>query len=141
MLLNRLNKNRSLRIVNLLGLSVIFASLLLSYSYIRKELSYDRFNKKADRIVRLSFRYGENPVDGRSFNISQEKTLLNDIPGIEEIVIMDRKYSGVLISQGKKTIVNNFYQGSSNFFRVFDYKLLQGEPALIIFLCNCIYLY
>lgn len=40
MLLNRLNKSKSLRIVNLLGLSVIFASLLLSYSYIRKELSY-----------------------------------------------------------------------------------------------------
>ena len=131
MLLNRLNKNRSLRIVNLLGLSVIFASLLLSYSYIRKELSYDSFNKKADRIVRLSFRYGDN-LDGRSFNISQEKTLLNDIPGIEEIVILDRKYSGVLVSQGKKTIVNNFYRGSSNFFRVFDYRLLQGEPDNVL---------
>jgi len=55
MLLNRLNKNKSLRIVNLLGLSVIFASLLLSYSYIRKEFSYDRFNKKrTESFVYLS---------------------------------------------------------------------------------------
>jgi len=50
----------------LIGLSVIFASLLLSYSYIREELSYDHFNKKAERIVRFSIRYDDDPVDGRN---------------------------------------------------------------------------
>ena len=45
MLLRRLKKSKSLRLVNLLGLSVIFACLLLSYTYIRKETSYDRFHR------------------------------------------------------------------------------------------------
>jgi len=128
MLLNRLNKSKSLRIVNLIGLSVIFASLLLSYGYIHKELSYDRFNKKAERIVRLSFRYGNDPVDGRSFNISQEKNALNNIPGVDEVVFLEKFTTGVLESQGKQVIIDNFYSGSSNFFNVFDYRLLQGEP-------------
>jgi len=127
MLLTRLNKSKSLRIVNLTGLSVIFASLLLSYSYIRKEWSYDRFNKKAERIFRLSFRYGDDPVDGRSFDIDHEKTILNDIPGVDEVVFMNKYETGVLTSQGKQIIINNFYAGSSNFFNVFDYRLLQGE--------------
>ena len=127
MLLNRLNKSKSLRIVNLIGLSVIFASLLLSYSYIRKELSYDRFNKKANRIVRLSFRYGNDPVDGRSFNISQEKNALNNIPGVDEVVFLQKYTTGILTSQGKQVIIDNFYSVSSNFFSVFDYRLLQGE--------------
>ena len=133
MLLTRLNKSKSLRIVNLIGLSVIFASLLLSYSYIRKELSYDRFNSKAERIVRLSFRYGDNPVDGRSFfNVPQEKSVLNDIPGIDEVVFLEKYTTGVLESQGKQAFVDNFYTGTSNFFRMFDYKLLQGKPDNVL---------
>jgi len=38
----RFRKNISLRIVNLVGLSVVFACLLLSTGYIKRELSFDR---------------------------------------------------------------------------------------------------
>ena len=132
MLLNQLNKSKPLRIVNLLGLSVIFASLLLSYSYIRKELSYDRFNKKAERIVRFSVRYDDNPVDGRIYTFSRENNLPDNIPGIEEIVLLSKKNSGTLIFQGKSMVINDFYLGSSNFFRVFDYRLLQGDADHVL---------
>jgi putative ABC transport system permease protein len=132
MLLKQLNKNKPLRIVNLLGLSVIFASLLLSYSYIRKELSYDRFNKKAERMVRFSIRHDDNPVDGRNYGFSIDNGLLNDIPGIEEIVLLTKINTGVLTSQGKPIVINDFYCGSSNFFRVFDYRLLQGEADNVL---------
>jgi putative ABC transport system permease protein len=74
----RFLKSKSLRIVNLLGLSVIFACLLLSYRYIRKELSYDRFNENADRIARLSLQYGDKPLDGRLY-------LQNAEPELEKI--------------------------------------------------------
>ena len=132
MLLNQLNKNKPLRMVNLLGLSVIFAALLLSYSYIRKELSYDRFNKKAERMFRISIQYGDNPVDGRIYGFSRNESFLNDIPGIEEIVALTKINTGVLISQGKPVVVNDFYFGSPNFFRVFDYRLLQGEADKVL---------
>ena len=132
MLLNQLNKSRPLRIVNLLGLSVIFAGLLLSYSYIRKELSYDRFNKKAERIIRFSLCYGEEPVDGRNYGFSQDNSLLNDVPGIEEVVLLAKINTGVLTSQGKPVVVNDFYFGSSNFFRVFDYRLVEGEADKVL---------
>ncbi|MDR2773861.1 MAG: hypothetical protein LBC19_03795 [Tannerella sp.] len=36
----RLNKNRSLRVVNLLGLSVAFACMVMSYVYVKHEWSY-----------------------------------------------------------------------------------------------------
>jgi len=132
MLLNQLNKSKPLRMVNLLGLSVIFAALLLSYSYIRKELSYDRFNKKAERIFRFSIRYSDNPVDGRIYGFSRNENFLNGIPGIEEIVVLTKINTGVLISQGKPVVINDFYFGSSNFFRVFDYRLLQGEADKVL---------
>jgi len=50
-------KNLSLRIVNLIGLSVVFACLLLSAGYIKRELRYDRHNENVDRIVRKSVQF------------------------------------------------------------------------------------
>ena len=49
-----LRRHVSLRMVNLAGLSVVLASLLVSVNYIRRELSWDRYNGNADRIVRLT---------------------------------------------------------------------------------------
>ena len=46
-------KSISLRLVNLLALSVVFACLLLSGDYIQKERSYDRHHLNADRIINL----------------------------------------------------------------------------------------
>ena len=52
-IVRRFRKNLSLRMVNLAGLSVVFACLLLSVAYIKRELSYDRRHTNFDRIVRL----------------------------------------------------------------------------------------
>ena len=58
-------KKLSLRIVNIVGLFILFACLLLSTSYIKRELSYDRHYNNADRIVRMSMQRDNQPVDGR----------------------------------------------------------------------------
>jgi len=63
----RFLKSKYLRAVNLLGLSIIFACLILSYIHVKKELSYDRFNVNADRIARLSLQYNDEPIDGRIY--------------------------------------------------------------------------
>jgi putative ABC transport system permease protein len=132
MFLNLLNKSKSLRIVNLAGLSLIFAALLLSYGYIHKELSYDRFHEKAERIVRFSLQHGDNPLDGRNYRFSENNNFLNDIPGIEDILCLVKVNTGVLVSQGEPTVINDFYFASSNFFQVFDYPLLQGNSEEVL---------
>ena len=64
-IIRRFKKSGSLRAINFAGLSVMFACLLLSYGYIKRELSYDRHNANADRIARLSIQFDDKPVDGR----------------------------------------------------------------------------
>ena len=49
-----LRRHLSLRLVNLAGLSVVLATLLISVNYVRRELSWDRYNREADRTVRLT---------------------------------------------------------------------------------------
>ena len=132
MFLRRLKKSKYLRIVNLLGLSVIFSCLLLSFAYIKKELSYDRFHENADRIARLSIQYGDEDVDGRIYGFTRNSPIITSIPGVEDVVLMQRVETGLLEKDGKPDVVNNFFFATSNFFEVFSFKLLQGEKSTIL---------
>ncbi len=127
----RLTKSKSLRIVNLLGLSVIFSCLLLSYQYIRKELSYDRFNENADRIVRLSIQYGDKPIDGRLY-LQDVQSELEKIAEIDQFVSISKANTSILIYKGEKRVINDFYAVSPNFFEVFSYSLMMGEPSHVL---------
>src|SRR6185437_6019106 len=53
-----LRKNRLFSFVNIIGLTIGIISCLLIGIYIKHELSYDRFNRNADRIVRVTMDYG-----------------------------------------------------------------------------------
>ncbi|GHT20985.1 ABC transporter permease [Bacteroidia bacterium] len=132
MIFSLLKKSKSLRIVNLIGLSVIFACVVVSYAYVKKELSYDRFNANADRIVRFSVGYENEPVDGRNRGFSSESQVMRETPEIESAVLFAKINTGVLKYREKSTVVNDFLVASSNFFEVFSYELLQGDADKVL---------
>ena len=49
-------RNKGFSAINIFGLTLGIATCLLILLYVQHELSYDRFNKNADRIVRVVFR-------------------------------------------------------------------------------------
>ncbi len=131
MFLRRLKKSKYLRVVNLLGLSVVFSCLLLSFAYIKKELSYDRFHSKAERIVRLSMQTGD-VIDGRIYGMMKSSPVVADIPAIEDVVLMQYVNTGLIEYTGKSEIINDFYLATPNFFEVFDFRLLEGDKHTVI---------
>ena len=52
-----LRKNKLYSAINIFGLTVGLAACLLIGVYINHELSYDKFNTNADRIVRATMEY------------------------------------------------------------------------------------
>lgn len=132
MLLKRLNKSRSLRIVNLLGLVTMFSSMLISFTFIKKELSYDRFHEKADRIVRFSTQWNNEPIDGRNWGIGKDHPFFNGITGIEDMVFLTKINTGVITRNTVPRIVNDFYFVSSNFFDSFSFQLLEGDKQTVL---------
>jgi putative ABC transport system permease protein len=52
-----LRKNKLYSAINIFGLTVGLAACLLIGVYINHELSYDKFNVNADRIVRATMEY------------------------------------------------------------------------------------
>lgn len=132
MFLRRLKKSKYLRVVNLLGLSVIFSCMISSFAYIKKEMSYDRFHENADRIVRFAIQNGSDPVDGRIYGFKRNSPVITDIPDIEDAVFMEHVNTALLTKDGKPEIINNIFFAGSNFFEVFSYKLLQGEKSSVL---------
>ena len=130
-ILRRFLKSKYLRAVNLLGLSLIFACMVVSYIHVKEELSYDRFNTNASDIVRLSLQYNDELVDGRIYGFSA-KNLLDQFPEIEKAVMLTKINTAVLTYKGKPQIVNDIYFASSNFFDVFSYPLVTGKKSEVL---------
>src|SRR5689334_20610987 len=57
--LRNLRKNKLYSAINIFGLAVGLAACLLIGVYINHELSYDKFNVNANRIVRATMEYGK----------------------------------------------------------------------------------
>ena len=128
----RLLKSKYLRVVNLLGLSLIFASLLLSYAYVKRELSYDRFNVNADRIARVMMSWSTEPtVECRVYDDGVD-AIFRQIPELEQVVRLSKFYCISFTNNGKPEVFNDASSASSNFFTIFSYPLLSGGRKNIL---------
>jgi len=127
LVLRLLRKHLSLRIVNFVGLSIVLISLLVSFNHIKREMSWDRYNAYAGRIVRLTLSVDGQPIDGRLWgNVLDDP--VRQLPQVERIAKLhevyrpELKYSGKSIVAEEKTRMVN-----RDFLDMFDIEMLEGE--------------
>ncbi len=96
--LRNLWRNKGFSAINIIGLSVGLATCLLIVLYVVDELSYDRWNKKADRIYRLDaeINFGGNHLFScsalrRGHPALQDYPEVNNTPGTVMPVPADTK--------------------------------------------------
>jgi putative ABC transport system permease protein len=124
-------KNKGFTVLNVLGLSLGLASCLLIILYVVDELSYDRYNTKADRIYRVNedLKLGENNVHYAVCMPPLAKTLKSDFPYIENTVRI--KNVGLRhVKKGTTNILeNNIAFADPSLFDVFTLPMINGNPA------------
>ncbi len=124
-------KNKVDTTVNLLGLAVGLACVLLIGLYIRHESSFDRYHENADQIYRLA-----NMVEGSTYEDGIAKVSApwgpNSVETVPEIEDMCRFvfFGESLFEQGEQ----RFYENDGLFadasvFDVFSWQLREGDPA------------
>jgi len=122
--------NKSFSAINITGLALGLATCLLIGLFILDELSYDRYNAKADRTVRVFFR---GSMQGGKINEAHvmppvAQALKADYPEVEEATRL-RTAGAPFVSYGDKTFRDGaIAYADSNLFRVFTLPLLQGDP-------------
>jgi putative ABC transport system permease protein len=129
--LRNFKKDIGYSLLNILGLTIGITFSLFLIFYVRDELSYDRYNEKADRIFRVVSYIHEKDknTDWAITEFPLGPTMQKDFPEVEEAVRFGGK-ERTLFKQGN----NNYYETKiyytdSNVFKVFTAHFLEGSPA------------
>jgi len=122
-------KNRGFTLLNVLGLSLGLASCLLIIFYVVDELSYDRYNTKADRIYRVNedLKLGENNVLYAVCMPPLAQTLKNDFPYVENTVRIKNAGSRHVKKGAENILENNIAFADPSLFDVFTLPMISGS--------------
>jgi putative ABC transport system permease protein len=127
-----LRKQRGLTFINIFGLAVGLACCMLIMLYVLDELSYDRYNTKADRIYRVQsdVKFGGSDMH---FAVSPDPvgpTLKKDYPQVEQFVRLHQRGTWSVKRVGESTNLreDNITFADSTLFDVFTLPLLSGDP-------------
>ncbi|MCJ7581507.1 MAG: ABC transporter permease [Candidatus Aminicenantes bacterium] len=129
--IRNLKKHKGHSIINIMGLAIGMAASLLIFLYVHYELSYDMFHSKADRIQRvllLDKSMGvSNTYAGITFQ-AMGPEIPKDIPEVEESVrIMNRGRQPLKIGD-RRIYTKDMALVDPSLFKIFDFKLLEGDP-------------
>ncbi|MDN5200989.1 ABC transporter permease [Fulvivirgaceae bacterium BMA10] len=123
-------KNKGLYTINITGLAIGIATCLIILLFVADELSYDRYNEKADQIVRVVLKGKMNGelIKEAVTSAPVAPTLQQEFPEILQGTRL-RDYSTPRI-----TYKNNTFRDSkvafvdANFFNVFTLSFINGDP-------------
>lgn len=132
-----LSKRKLYTGINILGLTIALSSFFAISLYIYHEWSYDRMYTDYERIYKFSQEFssaGESQMVGTT-PASLVPTLMEEFPEVEvATTVFDLSiFSSVLVDAGEgSTEENRFAFADANFFKVFDFKLLEGQSAIAL---------
>ncbi len=136
--LRNLQRRKAYTLINVLGLSLGFASAILIFSFVKYHLSFDAFHSKKDRIYRIVtedhmekvFYYpGTPPPVGKAFR--------NDYTFAEKVsrvYVMDWPQISLPFSSGNQ----KFREGRGvafaepGFFDILDFSLIKGDKKKVL---------
>ena len=123
-------RHRVFSFLNILGLTVGMTAAFLVFLYVHFELSYDRFNTRADRIYRLACDI-KTPTETLKIGITSAPMAVNiktDFPEVESFVRFNNQ--SLLVRKGDiKFQEEHSAFADSSLFRIFDFPLIYGDPA------------
>jgi len=124
-------KNKFYSAINIAGLSIGLAVGIMVLMWVQDELSYDSFHKNADNIYKINSHLGkgadEQVWDGSPAPLA---VFCKQIPEVANVVRINNIYEQIQFRYAdKKFTESNLAFVDSNFFSIFDFKLLKGNAT------------
>ena len=124
-------KDKWYSLLNVLGLTIGITFSLFLIFYVTDELSFDRFEKNADRIYRINTHIQEKDknTDWTLSQVPLGPQVKKDYPEVEEMArFISRERT--LFKYGESNYYETkVYYADSTAFKVFTYKFLEGNAA------------
>lgn len=124
-------KFRFYTLINVVGLTIGITVCLIILLFVRFELSYDRFNVNADRIVRIDWdlQMGETRTYNAAVTPPMAEVFVRDFPEVEAAARF--RYSGSF--QFKRDVENivewRVVYSDNDVFNIFTIPFIYGDPS------------
>ncbi|MGB8490970.1 MAG: ABC transporter permease [Bacteroidales bacterium] len=121
-------------IINVLGLSIGIACSLLIALFVINEGSYDKFNKKKDRIFRtiLNGKIGGQEITAATSPSVMGPTLLKEFPEVEDFLRMTGRGPTVVEYNKQIFTEDHLVEADSSFFNFFSIPVIKGDQANLL---------
>jgi putative ABC transport system permease protein len=124
-----IRKNKLFSAINIIGLSIGIALCFIIMLYVQDELSYDKYNKDADRIVRIIFQAN---INGGKINESVTmppvaQTMKKDFPEVQDATRLVDDGGKKIIYKDKVFKNDRLAFTDANFFSIFTFPMIEGN--------------
>ncbi len=129
---NLFRKSGLFTFINISGLAIGLASLLLIAMFVYDEYNFDAYHTKADRIQRIVLDFSEkgNTVSWARTSAPIGKYLAGTYPEVEQVVRLRKNPGTDLLSRDEvKFYEEKVFFADSTLFDVFDIELSRGDAA------------
>ncbi len=129
---NLFRKSGLFTFINISGLAIGLASILLIAMFVYDEYNFDAYHTKADRIQRIVLDFSEkgNTVSWARTSAPIGKYLAGTYPEVEQVVRLRKNPGTDLLSRDEvKFYEEKVFFADSTLFDVFDIELSRGDAA------------
>jgi len=132
LVLRSLYRNKLYAILNILGLSIGMASALLILIWVQFQVSFDRFHENGDSIYRII--QDQFYTNGEVFHVQVtpsglSKLVKENIAGISRCTRYNQE--SLLLQANDNKSVEMIHLVDSDFFMIFSFPLLKGDPRKV----------
>jgi putative ABC transport system permease protein len=131
--LRNLLRNKVFSFINIIGLAIGLACCMLIFLFTKDELSFDRFHENKDNLYQLTCKIIEKDGKTENYGIAcmiQGPSFKQEIPEIEAFVrVKERDY---IVKKGNETFYEDASFVDDNFFSVFSFPLIKGNPKTVL---------
>lgn len=126
-------RHKSSFFINLIGLSTGLACAMLIFLWVNDELQMDKFHAKDQRLFQVMEhqQYAEGIMTTVSTPGLLAETLKEEIPEIEQAATITW-LGNYTLSLGEKNIQAEGYHAGVDFFDIFSFNLIAGQPHQVL---------
>ena len=135
-----LMKHKTFSLINITGLSVGISICFIIMLFVNDELSYDRYNKNADRIVRVVFKADINGGKIFEANIMPPvaQAMKHDYPEVENATRLNAAGSPKVTYKNKSFKDDKLAFVDPSFLSIFTLPLIEGDAKTALLQPNTI---
>ncbi len=130
--IRNLIRHKGYTLINILGLSIGMACVILIMLFVQREISFDNFHDNKDKIYRLNVQV-TNPQTGAKtqraigpYRLADE--LETDFPDMDHIIRFAPQFREAIDYKDETYVEEHLAFVEPEVFEVFDFKLIKGDP-------------